>query len=274
MQHFIESVIVFLMYEQSEELKERIASGQYYEDARQWYSIVYMSLVSERFHYILLSLFGVVIMIAALSTLLSLLPLEPRQSFLYLSEDVAHTEPRLMKIRLNPNEDVDHAVRRHMLEQYLVHRESYDQEEIAMNNAVVFRHSDAATYERYRRMMDPTNPRSPMVLYEALAKRRVVVSSVTITRDDGQPSVDLGSAAYLADGDYKPEESVFKAVVKYRALVKSLEGQQVSDWVAQIKFTYMPVKHEVVMNASDNVDKLTIENMKFVVIDYTARRGS
>jgi len=235
---------------QDEELYQRIKDGSYYEDGRDWYSMVYMSLMSERFFFIMLSSLALTALFLAVVSFFSILPLKPIETFLYENPKGATHFAHLRQLRESKDQSVNAAVRQFMLEHYVTHRESYERAKYGFFVKVVQQNSDDNTFKSYRRTIDRSNPNSPITLYGAASVRTVTIESLRIK-------------------PVKDEENRYTASVNYAALVRSPKGNNVSDWTAEVEFYYKDVS---VVDA-DNTDispddPVEISPMEFKVTDY------
>lgn len=241
---------------QDEELYQRIKDGTYYEDGREWYSVVYMSLMSERFFFIVLSSLALTTLLFAVLSFFAILPLKPITTFLYENSRGATHFAHLKPLREDNDEDVNHAVRKYLLKHYVTSRESYERSRYGFYVKVVQQNSDNAAFEVYRRHIDRSNPKSPITLYGAASIRDVEVKSMQITRDEEQ-------------------ENRYSARVKFTALVRSPKGGNVSNWTSEVDFYYKDV--EVV--DADNSDRapddpVEITPMEFRVTGYRTELAS
>ncbi len=235
---------------QDEELYQRIKDGTYYKDGREWYSMVYMSLMSERFFFIVLSGLALTTLFFAVVSFFAILPLKPIETFLYENPRGATHFAHLKPLRENQDEDVNHALRQHMLEHYVTHREGYERSKYGFFVKVVQQNSDNAAFQAYRSYIDRSNPNSPITLYGAASIRTIEVKSVRITPDETQAN------GYIAR-------------VNFAAIVRSPKGGNVSDWTAEVNFYYK----DVAVIDADNSDRapddpVEITPMEFRVTGY------
>ena len=237
---------------QDEELYQRIKDGTYYQDGRDWYSMVYTSLMSERFFFIVLSTLALITLLLAVLSFSAILPLKPIETFLYENARGATHFAHLRPLRNDSDEDVNQAVRKHLSEQYVIHRESYERSKYGFNVKVVQQNSDDVAFRAYRNHIDRSNPKSPITLYGAASIRSVEVKSVEVIEDENS-------------------DNGFIARVNYVALVRSPKGGNVSNWTAEVKFYYK----DVAVVDADNSDRdpdnpVEIDPMEFRVTSYSA----
>jgi type IV secretory pathway component VirB8 len=241
---------------QDQELYQRIKDGTYYEDGRKWYSTVYMSLMSERYFFIILSGLALLTLLFAVISFFEILPLKPVRTFLYENPRGATHFAHLQPLRENKSEDVNFAIQRHLLKQYVIGRESYERKKYGFYVKVVQQNSSEQVFESYTRSIDRSNPNSPITIYGAAAIRSVEPSKVSVKPKDG-------------------EENTYIARVNFIASVRSPKGGNVSDWTAEIEFYYKDI--EVVDGDSTDrrpEDPVEITPLEFRVTSYNVQLQS
>lgn len=234
---------------QDPDLSERIRDGSYFEEGRKWYSEVYMSLISERFLYLVLTSVAVLTSLLALIGVIRLLPIVPAEPFLIRTPDVVHTLPLITPLAKHRAELTDDSLRRWFVEQYVVYRESYSRDKIAPRARSIFHWSTRDSYEVYRRSIDTSNPRSPVVRYESSAEREVEVMSTEILPDPNA------------------RENAYVAKVNFVAYVIRLGQVETSYWTAELAFNYKDafVDQE---NLQPKTGRMKVTPMEFKVGSY------
>lgn len=231
------------------ELAESIRDGSYFEESRKFYSEVYLSIISERVFYLVLTALSLMTVLIALSALLRLMPLSPTQPFLLRTTDAVHNLPLMTRLSQETSEPPDAALRRFLVTQYIKYREGYTRDKIAMHARAIYYWSTRENYETYKRSIDTNNPRSPVVKYESNAERDIVVTQTKI-----EPNPSEGENAYIANVDF----------VAYVIRLGKIES---STWSAEMRFEYTDVDVD-----QDGVDektgKMIVKPMKFVVSSF------
>lgn len=235
------------------ELSESIRDGSYFEEARRWYSEVYLSLISERVFYVILTSIGVLTSLVALVALISLLPIVPAKPFIIRSDDVPHELPLLTKLAESRGMEPNVVIRRFLAKKYVEYRENYAHDGLAASARVIYHWSAREAFDLYRRFIDTGNPRSPIVLYESNARREVEVESVNVL-----PSVDGTANAYTAVVN-------FVAYVWYPG-----KEEELSRWTAELDFVY---KDAVVdqKKTDEKTGRMIVTPMGFAVNRYAVR---
>ncbi len=237
---------------QDEELKEKIQDGTYFQDARKWYSVVYMSLISERIFYVILTVIAVLTMVVAIIALNRLMPLTPTIPLFISSNDVLRNLPRIIPLA-KPGEQTNPALRRFYVDAYVKSRENYFKDRVNQYVRFIFNNSDRQTYEVFKRLYDTTNPRSPIVTYGAVGQRDII-----IIRSDISPSKEAAPDS----------PAIFNATVYFDATVSTYTNQETTRWRADLTFEYQDLVVE--QDTSKTIETgLKITPMKFVVKSYT-----
>lgn len=235
---------------QDDDLKEKIRDGTYFQEARKWYSTVYMSLISERVFYVILTSASILTLLIAISSVSSLMPLSPTVPLFIRSDNVLRNLPRITPLSTEP-EEANISLRRFYAGTYVKNREIYSKNKVNELVRFVFNHSDSPTYETFKRYYDTTNPRSPIVRYAALADRYVQIQNVDVRPNDDKP------------GKYE-------ATVFFVAILSSYEGNQQSFWRADLTFDYQDLVVEQAVDKTIDTG-LKITPMKFRVTSYNVR---
>ena len=87
------------MHKESAKISQMIENGDYFKNARRWYTTRYMSIIPERIFFIVLTSIAIASGLVALLALLLLMPLTPREPFLYLSDNALKSWAQIKPIR-------------------------------------------------------------------------------------------------------------------------------------------------------------------------------
>lgn len=232
-----------------QEIAPLIRSGEYFRTAHQWYTTKYMLVLSERFFFIVLTMIAGLTMIFAVFGLIGLMPINQQVPFYYYSRDISRELPLMISLRQNKMEPINSAVRRFYAAKYVENRENYILDKLQPQFRMIQKHSNEAAFSVYRRFIDPSNPRSPITLYQRNKIKEIHVNNVAIFPNK-------------ATGRYN-------ATVDFTARVKSMGLETTSVWQAQLLFAYNDL---TVDQTEEKTDKpLKITPMTFSVLEYTAR---
>ncbi len=237
---------------QDESLKRSVSDGSYFIEARRWYDVAYMSLISERLLYIIYSILSLIIMALALKGVVGLLPIKPGAPLVMMTRNVIKEYPTIVPLG-DVEENPDHVIRRFFITQYVLRRERYDKDLIADSARFVLNYSSPDVYGEYRQFYDKSNPRSPILRYESRARRLIEIGDISI-----RLTGDKASAGETAQYD---------ARVAFRAIVADETRAKTSYWTAELRFEYQDI--QVVKNDDpDSKRALKVIPMKFRVLDY------
>lgn len=219
---------------------ETLQTGEYFREAAQFYHSAYHDLINERYIYVVVTIIGLVASFALHSAKGLLLPLSTPIPFAYNTENFEDEHPRVTKLA-RAGEDINVSVLRFLLSNYAIRREEYDVAWLDRNARAVRQQSEPAIFAEYQRTMDPTNPASPIVLYQRHSKRTV---SVDLVRPKGTEGTEVE--------------------VIYTATVTGIRGVERSRWMANIAFRYEPIA----------VDEKTgkFKPVSFIVTQYQTKR--
>ena len=224
----------------------------YFEEARRWYDVKYLSPISERVYFIVVTVLAGFIVLFAIIGLSGLMPLKPARPFVYLAQDINNKIPRMETIRQN-GEPKQAALLRFYVEQYVESREHFSEKRFLPNANFVKQHSEPSLYAEYVRLNDPSNPRSPAAQYQKHSTRQITVEQVLL---DGEPET---SAA---------------AKVRFTASVTGPQGIQKTVWTASLTFAYSALVETEVKDPSTGEVTLDLKAPTFRVLRYEAREGA
>jgi type IV secretory pathway component VirB8 len=232
-----------------------IEDRSYFKESRKFYSVLYMSILPERYLYIVLTFIASITAFMALYALFMLLPVKPTQPILFPMQNVLKDIPLVKELRISPYQPVNEALQDYFLKEYVKKREDYSFETIQSTFRFLRRYSDDEVMGIYRRYIDPSSPRSPINRYEKKATRDTKIEQVVIRRADG-----------IEEEDWDAERT-YIATINFEANVINPLNIEVSHWQAQITFDYVPLK----MTQPDDPEKgkLKVEPMAFKVTDYS-----
>lgn len=198
--------------QRQKEVAEKIASGEYFRDARNWYSFMAHDPMAERYFFLLIAGLAILTSLLAFVSMRLLYPLSVSVPFIINTHDIVEDLPRMNPLAL-PAEDPDMAIQRHLATNYVILREEYDLALLERNTSGVKAHSAPELFDSYQRTLDPRNPDSFVVLYQRHSTRKVSFVS------------------------YKPpEEEGGEAELVFDAVVESPTDRKKTRWVANIAF--------------------------------------
>lgn len=223
-----------------EGIAEKVRSGDYYREARQWYSAIYHAPLTDRCFFIVVTALAGINTLIALIALLSLLPISPEIPFVLTSKDYTRELPRITRLA-EEEEAATPALIRFFVKHYVTKRESYTIDTILGNINAVRAQSVEGVYNIFRRFVDPQNPKSPITLYERHTTRSIRVVSTQI--------------------DTRKEP--YTARVVFDATLTNLRGESTSRFVADMTFRFNEV----------TIDQETskVSPLRFLVTGYNVK---
>jgi type IV secretion system protein VirB8 len=239
--------------ESSQDVTQRIETGEYYRDALRWYSTMYHSPISERALLLMISSMAVVIILMMLIGLFVLLPVTETKTMIVRVSDSLEKVARVERMSEDLSDDPNAVVMDWYLRSFVEVREGYDVDRQQTYFRRVFTMSSPAVYNAYvAAYKDPS--RSPTVRYERHTKRRIEISDARVNSIEVVEDA-TGSVAEVVD---------VKATVDFTAVEKSADEERKSVWRADITFRFNKI----------HVDQVTgdITPMEFKVTGYESKQ--
>lgn len=235
---------------EEQEIAQKIKDGEYFKDARGWYTALYISQVSERSAFLLFAvLAGLVFLIGTLS-LMDLMPINERERLIMRNDRMDGTISSVHRLK-KPGAPLNIALKKFFVTNYVFMRESYRFQDYPTHSAFVKEHSDPTTYAKYLADHGTENPRSYATLLGRVGERQVTITGVKI--------------------DTKTEPAT--AIVNFNTDFKKVKGGTQTAWTATLSFYYTKVSvNEVVDQATGN-PKLEIVDPAFNVVSYSVVQG-
>jgi type IV secretion system protein VirB8 len=236
-------------------IANQIEDETFFEEGRKWYTLIYMYIMPERAIYIIYSAIASLTAIMALLSIYMLQPMSPTMSLLFPMKNVLGEVPRIKKIRVSPYQQVNDAMQRFFIREYVNRREAYSFDKIQTSFRFLRNHSDEIVMNDYRNLIDPNSPRSPINMYARKSTRQVFIQKVEIRRaDDGSINDYTQDLEYYAD-------------VYFVASVVSGDNIENTHWLAKLTFDYKQLKVKQPDDMEKGKPKVT--PMKFKVTDYS-----
>ncbi len=233
----------------NEEIATRIREGTYFEEARRWYDVVYLNPISERYFFVVVVVLGVLIFLFSFSGLMGLMPLKPREPFVYPNENMVDLLPRIERLREDADADVNKVISEYYLAQYVRMREGYYEPEFTKYRRFMQNYSDNAVYNEYNRMIQPSNPRSPVRQYGKHNMRNIDIRQIQVNRA------------------VEPDE----AVINFTAEVITAQGIEKSNWTARVKFFYSGISQQELDAAANGGEDTRLTMPEFQVVGYNVQ---
>jgi len=226
-------------------IAEKLEDGSYYKEARQWYNVMYLSPISERIFFVILTITSGVIFIFGVMALIYLLPISPRVPFIYSAKNIAKEIPVITRLRAS-KESTNPALIRYYLKVYAEMRESYSEDKFLLRREFVKVYSDPSVFNEYNRITHPDNPRSPIRRYGSFTDLKVQVKHITFDRS-AQP---------------------YKGTVYFTTEEVGPTSSEATNWMATINFFYTDLVERDVIDPKTGEIALEYDEPSFQVVSY------
>lgn len=237
----------------TQQIKQDIASGAYYQNARRWYDDIYHKPIAERSYYIVIMVLSALTIFFSSLVYTSMSPLKRVVPYTIYTQDMSNEFSVLTSLKEEPGEDINLSIVRFLIKNYISVREdySYDVTKLEWQYNRVQAVSDAEEFARYRVFVNPENLSSPLNRYGRTHLREANIYNLSIDLDD----------------------DVKMATAYFTTYLRSEEGLEQNNWVAKITFSFPeltvdPESNEVLQwNAETEIFEPT-SVIKFVVNKY------
>ncbi len=199
--------------EESLEIADKVRSGEYFRDARTMADFDLHNPMSERYVYILITIFSLITFSFAIIAWQGLYPLKPQVPFIFITNDIVEDYPRIIALRSYTGEDNDTALRRYLIQNYVLLREEYDATLFDRNHSAVEVLSNKDVVKEYEDFIAPINPESPISLYQRHTTRRVAILS---TKELKRPENDENYHIQVVYNSFLLRDDVEKEAGRYQ----------------------------------------------------------
>ena len=224
-------------------VQEYIKSGQYFIDARKWYSFEYVYPVVHKSLLFLFSLIFIPLLLWLLINFDTLLPIVRQVRYAIRSEALkTATIIHANHIKNNPIGSISDV----MLKNYIIHRESYDYNLLRPQFLFLQNNSTRIIFRQFANFMNIDNTESPVMRYQKTLRRSVNILSV----------------------NYYPNN---EAIVQFVSTVKNNTNEVVENivWEAKINYEIDPISLGLPPNSQFN---FTVTNYKLKLIEDRSKK--
>lgn len=163
------------------DIAEKVRSGEYFRESKAMYDIMVNDAMSERYFYVFVSVIALFTMIVTFNAMDALYPLTRILPFVNKTDDMVNENPYIYRLKSSPEQSTDEAIMLYYARTFVQQYEEYDIRTLERNMNGLRSNSSAELFGNYQRMMQPTNPESPVVKYQRHSSRLVqVLSTKTI----------------------------------------------------------------------------------------------
>lgn len=240
-------------------IRRSVADGSYFIKSKQWFDELYHRPIAERSYFIFIMVLSAITIFFSTITYLSMQPLKRTVPYTIYSQDIAEELPIIKRLRSKPAEDINIALARFLLTNYVTEREAYryDVTKLEWQFNRIRSTSGEKEFQRYQQFINPENPASPFTKYGRTTSRNVRIYNL---------NMDLGS---------NPQ----RAVVYFTTVISDGKTQQQNNWVANIAFRFpkLTVNQETneVMQLNPQTGKYEVaEKIDFRVGQYNVQEIS
>jgi len=228
-----------------QEASELIRNGRYFEQARQWYTALYIGPISERSIFLGLGVVALLVAILGFSAVVRFMPLTERPGLMISNARLFDTVPNLIRLR-EKGGDLNEALQKYFVSQYVFSREGYLPEVFTMNNLFVMAHSEGDAATQYAAAVSASNPNNPVATLGVYGKRAVQINSVN-----------------LREG-----EDFNTAVVRFSTETSGVGESAKSQWTATIQFYYSDAVVTETTDPATGEMSATMQEPVFQVVSY------
>lgn len=233
-------------------LARRIENGEYFDEAREWYHLLYTRPISQRIFFIIVACFAGLFMVVAVTSVLNLLPIVPRVPFAIYTQSMDENIPSMQRFK-GAGESADPAIMRFYLTSYIQRKEGYSANKLTANRAFVMQHSLPEVGNAYLRGIDQANAQSPLRLYGQTRSLAVEIHQVQFLK---QPAESAAAQ---------------QAQIDFSTIVMTNESQQKTDWTALVSYEYTNLVIRNTFDAALGDYKLDFDEPAFKVLSYEKR---
>lgn len=220
------------------DLSARIEGGDYYAQARDWYSLVYIGPISQRIFYIIVTSIAGVIFLMAFAALINLLPISPRVPFVIRANDIMNEVPQIIRFKA-ANEEPNPALIRYYLRTYVTMRESYNWRQFLQLQAFVRSYTSGEEFREYQQAVSQNNPQSAIRRYGKFGELEVKIQNVRFNR----------------------EVIPHQAEVDFSTILSRNAQQEKTNWTATIAFEYTELEEKNVYCETPQTDPVCQKGM-------------
>lgn len=239
-----------------ERVKSDLDQGLYYKKAKEWYDELYHRPLYERTYFIVITFFSALTIWLSSQVYLSMFPLKPVVPYFINSTNIVDEYPTIKPLRDFPAEDINIAVGRFLVTNYVLARESFqhDMTKLEWNFNRIRSTTATEEFTKYQRMVNPQNPASPFNKYGRDVRRDINVYDVRL---------DL-------------EAAVKKAKIRFTSTVVGGKEAETRNWEANITFSFPELRVNQTTNKVMQLNQKTnqfdeMREVAFEVSDYSVQ---
>ena len=158
--------------ESSEEIAEKIRTGEFFRESIQAYHQSYHDPMTDRYFFIGVTAVSLVILILAFAAIVAIYPLSKDVPFIYYSDNLVSDILKMAPLG-DREDDANYLLKTFLTTNYLRLREGYSVTTVDRNQLGVQSQSSDQVFSDYQQLLDPRNAESPITKFQRNAVRRV-----------------------------------------------------------------------------------------------------
>lgn len=211
-------------------IAEKIRSGEFFRESRNIYDFFVHDPMAERYLYVLITAIASTIFVIAFSAMQSLYPLERSVPFIVQSADLADDLPNIRSMLEHKGEDIDYAMVRFLTSLYVTFREEYDIATFDRNVSGVKSLSAPEIFQDFQRRIDPSNPDSPITLYQRHSVRKIKILQVRLSQNEENVAEVVYETSVEGRGEVKKTRWQATIAFKYNNITLDEETGMVKQY--------------------------------------------
>jgi type IV secretion system protein VirB8 len=193
----------------SRSIDEYLETGEYYQDALEWYNFKYIYPYHQRTFCAFFIIILFVLVFISLYNVMSLFP-TVENHFYYLKSNDSISKIRYISEVKEISNDYQENLTKKIIVNYVKTYEQYDYNNLRNQYTGIYRLSDAKVFEQFKNNMDLNNPDSPLHKFGRYRKNRTIITSVVfpqkITKGNNIAIIDIKNTIYGVGVDKNIEE--------------------------------------------------------------------
>lgn len=200
------------MDEISKSVAQNVKTGQYFSDARKWYTHKYIYTVTERSVLMFIFFITLIAFLVVLYVFNALFPMEKEVPFIIQVKDSIEYRSIIKPLAEDSNNSQE-AITRYLISNYIISYESYAYKDIEKHAARIKSTSLKRIFKEYANYMSTTNYMSPLIIYQKSATRTVKILSIVLQQD----TPETGKAVVQFEATVEDRARKIKTSTTYNA---------------------------------------------------------
>ena len=228
-------------------MKEKIESGEYFKQSKEWYNQIFLSPYFLRSTVFIFMITGSILLVLLYFNIRVLFPINKQIIYTINVRDTSNLAAKITSAD-KFNDNTLKSVAWIFLESYVRIKESYNYDDLGSQMLYVKNKSSRAVYNRFANYLSLDNPNSPVLKLQKYAKKNIVVKKIDF-QDDNTAIVEFNAISTEENG--KPiDDIIWKAIISY-----SIDPIDISlPAESPYNFTVSNYKREIIKTLDNNND--------------------